>query len=103
MPIETTEDNVRIRQVDPGRFDPKSFRTITISEGKGIKAVVGCPRGSYVSGRCKTGTRIQTYLFSRTKGWDVPKAKAWISSHKKEEIKASLGSLCDLYIIASEG
>jgi hypothetical protein len=81
MPIDITEDNVRIRQMNPSYFDPKSFRTITISEEKGIKAVVGCKRGSYISGRCKTGMRIQTYLFSKEK-WTLEKAKAWIKSHK---------------------
>ena len=98
MPVDVTEDNVRLRQVDPGTFDSKSFRTITISEEKGIKAVVGCPRGKFVGGRCKTGTRVQTYLFSKAKGWDVSKAKTWVSSHKKEEIKAYLKNMPDFIL-----
>ena len=97
-PVETTEDNVRIRQVDPGTFDSKSFRTITISEEKGIKAVVGCPKGKFVGGRCKVGTRVQTYLFSKAKDWDVSKAKAWVSSHKKEEVRAYLKNMPDFIL-----
>jgi len=83
LPVETTEDYVRIRQINPIYFDSKSFRTITISEKEGIKAVVGCKRGSFVAGRCKTGTRVQVYLFSRDKEWTTEKAKSWVKSHNK--------------------
>ena len=87
MPVDVTEDNIRLRQVEPSRFDAKSFRTITISEGKGIKAIVACPKGSYVSGRCKVGMRTQSYLFSKAKGWTTAKAKAWIKSHRSGTTK----------------
>ena len=84
MPIDETENSFRIRQVDPGRFDPKSFRTITLSEKEGISAVIACPRGKYQSGRCTVGTRTQSYIFSKAKGWTKEKAKAWFSRHKEE-------------------
>jgi len=38
---DITENKIRIRQLNPEKFDSDSFRTITF--GKGIKAVVGCP------------------------------------------------------------
>jgi len=45
--VDLTEDYIRIRQHDPDLFDKKSFRTITFSERKGIKAITACPRGQY--------------------------------------------------------
>lgn len=84
MPIEETENFVRIRQKSPGNFDKNSMRTITISEGKGIKAVIGCPKGSFQRGRCSVGTEVQTYLFEKPK-WGMEKARAWVREHKKEE------------------
>ena len=96
-PGDVTENSIRLRQADPGSFDPKSFRTITDAEETGIKAVVGCKKGSYVSGRCKTGMRIQTYIFSKEK-WTLEKAKAWVSSHKKEEIRAYLKNVPDFIL-----
>ena len=52
----------RHRQRPPSRFDPRSFRTISI--GKGQKAGVGCRKGAWDNRRrrCKIGTRIQTIL-----------------------------------------
>ena len=44
---DLTEDYIRIRQHDPDLFDKTSFRTITFSERKGIKAITACPRGNY--------------------------------------------------------
>jgi len=37
--VDETEDSWRLRQRDPGDFDPESFRTITLT--KGVQAVVG--------------------------------------------------------------
>lgn len=37
--IDTTENFYRFRQIDPSKFDKKSFRTIVF--GKGIGAVIG--------------------------------------------------------------
>ena len=74
MPVDVTADYIHIRVHDSGEFASNTLRTITL--GKGIKAVVGklTPTGSMV---------IQSYLFDKS-SWDVGKAKAWISSHKKE-------------------
>lgn len=73
MPVEKTEQFIRIRQRSPGDFQEGSFRTITISSSKGIKAVVGRLRG-------QTGTLIQTYLFD-VKKWTIDRAKSWIRAH----------------------
>lgn len=37
--VDITEDTIRLRQIDPGRFIEGSFRTITLTEG--VKAVIG--------------------------------------------------------------
>lgn len=47
---DTTENNVRIRQVCPDLFQKKSFRTITLDKSKGIQAVIGRPLVENVSG-----------------------------------------------------
>lgn len=54
-----------IRIIDPKEFDPRSFRVITLSSGKGIKATIGCPAGEWDSRKkkCRVGTRIQKFLY----------------------------------------
>lgn len=77
MPWETTENYIRSGHKSKSLFVDGSQRTITISESKGIKAIVGKlksdPNGSTV---------IQSYLFSKSKGWTLSKAKSWFNSHK---------------------
>jgi len=77
MPVDVGDESVRIRQRDPGLFVESSFRTITISEEQGIKAVIGKlksdPAGSTV---------IQSYIFDREK-WSASEAEAWVKDHKK--------------------
>lgn len=77
MPVEETANYIRIRQIDPDKFDKDSFRTINISTSKSIKAVVGKLSG-------ESTTTIQTYLFDKEK-WTTETAKAWISNHKKNK------------------
>jgi hypothetical protein len=55
------------------------MRTITISQKEGIKAVIGKPKG-------KKGTEVQSYLFPKTKGWTLEKAKTWFEEHKSESL-----------------
>lgn len=77
MPVDVNENIIRIRIKDPGLFVDDSFRTITISEDQGIKAVIGKlksdPGGSTV---------IQNYMFEKDK-WSVSEAEKWISEHKR--------------------
>lgn len=49
------------RLESPGRFDPRSFRTV---QTDGHLVTIGCPRGQYDAraGRCRVGTRAQRIL-----------------------------------------
>ncbi len=97
---EVTEQYIRIRVKDPDYFDPDSFRTITISEDEGIKAIIGCKKGEYEGGKCRIGTEVQSYLFDKEK-WTLSEAEAWVEEHKKsekekqEEEKPEEGSLTE--------
>ena len=84
MPWEDTEDYIRSGHASGAGFDPKSYRTVSIGKG-GIKAIVGCPRGKFVGGRCKVGMRVKSYLFPKSKGWTKEKAKAWVARHKSKK------------------
>lgn len=86
FPIDETEDSIRIRQRNPGDFEPNSFRTIKLPGAKGIKAVIGKLKG-------KTSTTIQTYIFDK-KVWTVDKAKVWV---KERGGKMSMEDLNSLY------
>ena len=49
-----------------------------ISEEEGIKAVIGKPKG-------KGTTEVQSYLFDKSKGWTLDKAKTRFEQRKDEE------------------
>jgi hypothetical protein len=78
-PWEETDQHIRSGH-RPEDFEPDSFRTITISEDEGIKAVVGKPKG-------KETMEVQSYLFDKAKGWTIDKAKAWFDAHKESVVK----------------
>ena len=76
---DVTENYIRLRQKNPGLFKKESFKTITISASKGIKAVVGKlnnpPEG-------QSGSMVvQTFLFDKKK-WTVATAQTWVKEHK---------------------
>jgi len=82
-PWEETEEYIRSGHKESS----DTCRTIDISEEEGIKAVY-----------CKYGDEweIQSYLFSRAKGWTVEKAKAWFEEHKGSDavgVSSSQGPL----------
>lgn len=79
---EDTGDFVIIRVKDPDYFDPDSFRTIVISEDKGIKATIGCKKGEFSAGKCSIGTEVQRYLFDKEK-WTIEEAQAWVDENSK--------------------
>ena len=83
MPWEETKEYVRSGHGNPEKCDKGSMRTIEIDEREGIKAVVGCPKGYFKNGKCSVGTEIESYLFSKDKGWTMTKAKDWFEKHKK--------------------
>ena len=47
MTWEKTADYIRSGHGDKSKYDPDSFRTITIDEKEGIKAIIGCPKGHF--------------------------------------------------------
>lgn len=76
---ETTDNYHHIPVRDKGDFVDDSFRTITLSEDQGIKAVIGKlksdPDGS---------TKTQKYMFDVNK-WTMEEAQSWVSDHKDLE------------------
>ncbi len=71
---EETNDYIRI-PISEGH-DEHKIRTMTVSNSEGIK-------GLY----CVDCKEIITYLFSKEKGWDMTKARAWIKEHKSINIE----------------
>lgn len=82
MPVDVTENYIRVRVKDPDLFQEDSFRTIDISEDEGIKAVIGKLEG-------ETKTTVQAYLFDKEK-WDKERAVAWVEEHKSKKAIKSL-------------
>ena len=74
MPVEATENEIRVRVESPGRFDRDSFRRIALSASRGIYAIVGRPKGS-------AKTRVQSLRFLKDKGWDKKEAREWAVNH----------------------
>ena len=78
---ETTEKYHHIPVIDKERFVDGSFRTIALSEERGIKAVIGKmksdPNGP---------TKIQKYLFDVNK-WTMEKAKGWVKENHKKALE----------------
>jgi hypothetical protein len=52
----------RYRQMNPKKFDKRSFRVKEIDED--TKLVIGCPKGKYSpkKKKCKVGTKVQSIL-----------------------------------------
>ena len=85
MTWEETDDYVRSGHERSDKYDKDSMRTIDIDSAKGIKAVIGCPKGNFRGGKCSVGTEVQSFLFAKEKGWTMTKAKAWFEKAKKEK------------------
>ena len=83
MPIERTKNEIRIRIESPKKFSKSSFRRIELSGKRGIYAIVGCPKGFYSHGRCRTSTRVQSFRFKKPKGWTKKTAESWVKKHKR--------------------
>jgi hypothetical protein len=79
IPWDESGDYIRSGHRSSDDFEKDSFRTITIDAEKGIKAVIGKPKG-------KDTTEVQSYLFAKDKDWTVEKAKAWFEEHKSEAL-----------------
>ena len=76
MPWENTEHHIRSGHRDPEEFQEGSLKTITLNEKEGIKAVIGKPKG-------KDAMDVVSYLFEKSKGWTLEKAKEWFEKHHK--------------------
>lgn len=85
MTWEETDDYVRSGHERSDKYDKDSMRTIDIDSAKGIKAVIGCPKGNFRGGKCSVGTEVQSFLFAKEKGWTMTKAKAWFEKSKREK------------------
>ena len=84
MPWEETDDYIRSGHESPDKYDKDSMRTIDIDATEGIKAVIGCPKGDFIGGKCSVGTQVQSYLFSKERGWTMTKAKEWFEKSKEK-------------------
>jgi hypothetical protein len=74
MPWENTEQFIRSGHKSPEEFQPNTLKTIILNEKDGIEAIVGKPVG-------KDTMEVQSYLFDKTKGWTMEKAKEWFTQH----------------------
>lgn len=81
--IDITDKYIRIRLREPSTIVDNSFRTITLSESRGIKAVIG---------RLKTDpsgpTHVQSVLFDRDR-WNSKDALAWVHEHS-DSLKSAI-------------
>jgi hypothetical protein len=75
-PWEKTEEYIRSGHRNPDEFVEGSLRTIWLSKKEGIKAIIGKPKSN------PDHTEVQSYLFLKSKGWTIAKAKAWFKEHK---------------------
>lgn len=73
MPIEVTDNYIRVRVELPNKFQEDTFRIIVISDKDKIKAVAGRLKG-------ETKLTIQSFLFDKEK-WTVATAKKWVTDH----------------------
>lgn len=81
---DVTENYIRLRQREPGEFVDGSFRTITLSAGEGIHAVIG-----HLKSDPEGGTVVQSFLFEKDK-WTVERAEAWVKDHAKRSLSSIL-------------
>jgi hypothetical protein len=85
MPVETTENYVRVRVRDPDDFQDDSFRIIDIDKDQGIKATIGRLKG-------EKSTTTQSYLFDKDR-WTEAKAEKWVKDHAGKRAKEAIGIL----------
>lgn len=76
MPIDVTENYIRIRIADTSDFQPESYRTIDIDADKGIKSTIGKLKS-------ETKTTTLNFMFDKTQ-WSTEEAKSWVLDHGKK-------------------
>jgi hypothetical protein len=72
MPWEETETFIQYGLRSPSEFQENTLKTIQLNTKDGIQAIVGKPKD-------KQTLEIQSYLFSKDKGWTQQKAQTWTS------------------------
>ncbi len=55
---EETGGYIRSGHENPDNYDKDSMRTIDTDLSQGIKAVLGCPKGHFIEGKCDVGTQV---------------------------------------------
>jgi len=84
LPWEETDGYVRSGHERPDKYDKDSMRTIDIDSAKGIKAVIGCPKGNFKGAKCSVGTEVQSFMFAKEKGWTMTKGRLGLRSQRKK-------------------
>jgi hypothetical protein len=72
MSWENSDNQIISGHRAPQEFQKDTLKTITLNEAEGIQAIVGKPIGKQIM-------EIQSYLFSKDKGWTVEKAQEWFN------------------------
>ena len=73
MPVDVTDNYIRVRVKNPALFDPATYRTVQMTSG--IKYIAGKLKGK------KNGSMvIQTFLFDKNK-FDKSSAVKWVKNH----------------------
>jgi hypothetical protein len=72
MSWENSDNQIISGHRAPQEFQKDTLKTITLNEAEGIQAIVGKPIG-------KQTMEIQSYIFSKEKGWTVEKAQEWFN------------------------
>jgi len=76
---DESHNYIRRRVREPDTFQPYSFRTIWLSQGEGIRAVVGRLKG-------EDKLTIQSIMFAKKNDWTLEKARKWIKDHPDLEV-----------------
>lgn len=71
---DITENSIRVRVINPGKFQEGTFRTIDVGKDTGIQAVVGKLQG-------ESAMTIQTYIFDKEQ-WSPTEAETWVHDHE---------------------
>ncbi|MCW3984156.1 MAG: DUF2213 domain-containing protein [Candidatus Bathyarchaeota archaeon] len=72
MSWEQTDKFIKSGHKNPADFQEGTQKTVTLNEKEGIQAIIAKPKG-------KQTMAIQSYLFSKEKGWTLENAKAWFN------------------------
>lgn len=77
-PVEITKNEIRIRVKRPGAFQEGSFRSMTLKGIRGIRVIIGRPKG-------KTTTETQSFRFDKSI-WTAKRAEKWVRDHGHKPI-----------------